>query len=123
MNNRIRYTQDAVLRNVFYQLPKFLFEGEFERMSNDARVLYSLLRDRHDLSEENGWVNEKGEAYLVLSRVELCEMLKLSRPTVSKIMSSLKKHKLIEEERIGQGEVNHIYLLTKNTSSSYTDAP
>jgi hypothetical protein len=37
-----------VKNNRFYQMPKFLFEGEFkDKLNNDARVLYSLLRDRH----------------------------------------------------------------------------
>lgn len=119
MNNRIRYTLDEIQRNVFYQMPKFLFEGEFENLSNDARVLYSLLRDRHDLSIRNKWVNESGEVYLIFSRENMCDMLKLSKKTVIKAMNDLKKFNLIEEKRLGQGKANHIYLLAVNSSLTH----
>ena len=115
MNNRKRYTQDDVRDNDFYVLPKFLFEGEFESLSSDARILYSLLRSRHKLSVKNNWLNERGEVFFIFSRENMCDMLKLSRPTVTKAMNGLKKHMLIEEKRLGQGKANHIYLLKVNT--------
>lgn len=112
MNNRTRYTLDEIKRNTYYQMPKFLFEGEFENLTNDARVLYSLLRDRHDLSIKNQWINENSEVYLIFSRENMCEMLKLSEKTITKAMNDLKKYKLIDEQRRGQGKPNLIYLLT-----------
>ena len=119
MNNRIRYTLDVIRRNTFYQLPKFLFTDEFKGISNDARVLYSLLRDRHELSVKSGWINEQNEVYLIYSRENMCEMLGISRPTITKAMNDLKKYDLIQEERLGQGKVNRIYLLSVNTTMSY----
>ena len=111
-NNRIKYTVGEVKRNAFYQLPKFLFTDEFKAMSNDARMLYSLLRDRHDLSVKNQWVNENNEVYIFFSREHMCEILGISRGTVLKSMDMLKKLNLIEEERQGLGLPNKIYLLT-----------
>ena len=112
MTNRIRYTAAEVQRNTFYQMPKFLFEDEFKGLSNDARVLYSLLRERHELSLKNHWLNENDEVYLIFSRENMCEMLNLSEKTVTKAMNDLKKHKLIDVQRRGQGKTNLIYLLT-----------
>lgn len=123
MNNRIRYTLDEIQRNIYYQMPKFLFEGELENLSNDARVLYSLLRDRHDLSIKNQWINENGEVYLIFSRENMCDMLKLSKPTVIKAMNDLKKYNLIEEKRLGQGKANQIYLLSVDTVLTYEKKP
>ena len=112
MSNRIRYTLDEIRRNVFYQMPKFLFEGEFKKLSNDARVLYSLLRDRHELSIKNQWLNENGEVYLIFSRESMCDMINLSEKTITKAMNELKKNNLIDEQRRGLGKPNLIYLLT-----------
>lgn len=91
-------------------MPKFLFEGEFKALSNDARVLYSLLKDRHELSLKNNWIDEKGNVFLIFSRDDMQDMLGLSKPTVIKAVNCLKKHGLIEEERLGQGKANRIYL-------------
>ena len=111
MTNRIRYTAAEVQRNTFYQMPKFLFDDEFKGLSNDARVLYSLLRDRHELSLKNQWLNENDEVYLIFSRENMCEMLNLSEKTVTKAMNDLKKHRLVDVQRRGQGKTNLIYLL------------
>jgi len=110
--SRVRYTAAEVQRNTFYQMPKFLFEDEFKSLSNDARMLYSLLRDRHELSFKNQWFNEDDEIYLIYSRASMCEKLNLSEKTITKAMNSLKNHKLIEEQRQGMGRPNLIYLLT-----------
>lgn len=110
MSKRIRYTVNDINNNRFYQLPKFLFEGEFKALSNDARVLYSLLRDRHELSIANNWVNEKGEVYLVYTRKNMEEMLGLSDKTVKKAVEQLKKFNLMEEEKMGLNRPNRIYL-------------
>jgi len=112
MSDRARYTVNEVQRNTFYQMPKFIFEGEFENLGNDARVLYSLLRDRHELSIKNQWINENGEVYLIFSRENMCDMLKLSEKTITKAMNALKKFKLIDEQRRGLGKPNLIYLLS-----------
>lgn len=71
MNTRVRYTVNDVKNNRFFQMPKFLFEGDFkDKLNNDSRVLYSLLRDRHELSLLNNWVNENNEVFFIYSRVQ-----------------------------------------------------
>ena len=118
MNNRIRYTFDEVQCAAFYQLPKFLLEGEFENLSNDARVLYTLLRDRHELSIKNDWYNEKGEVYFIMTRAEMESMLKLSPKTTRKVIKELKTLNLIDEQRRGKMQPNLIYLLKVKTTRS-----
>lgn len=111
MNSRIRYTVANVLSNKFYQLPKFLFEGEFKGLSSDARILYSFLKERHELSVKNQWYNNKGEVYLIMTREHMCELLNVSMKPAIKAVNELKRHNLLEEERRGQGKPNLIYLL------------
>ena len=118
MNNRIRYTFDEVQCAAFYQLPKFLLDSEFENLSNDARVLYTLLRDRHELSIKNDWYNEKGEVYFIMTRAEMESMLKLSPKTTRKVITELKNLNLIDEQRRGKMQPNLIYLLKVKTTRS-----
>lgn len=107
---RIRYTRQSVITNTFFQMPKFLFNGDFEGLSNDARVLYMLLRDRHGLSVKNKWYDENGDVYLYYKRENMESALRLSERTVAKIMASLRHFGLLEEVKQGQGKPNKIYL-------------
>lgn len=114
-----RYTLNDVRQNRFYQLPKFLFEGEMKTaLSNDAKVLYSLLRDRHDLSLSNRWVNDNGEVYILFSREDMANALGCSPPTLRKIITQLIDNKLMEEERQGLNKPNLIYLNYIDISST-----
>ena len=123
MRNRIRHTTAEYARNTFFQLPVFLFTDEFKGLSNDAKVLYALLRSRHELSVENGWENDKGEIYLIMSRESMAELLEASENTVLKIVNELKKYELIEEERRGQGKPNLLYVLQVKTCKNYNLRP
>ena len=116
-----RYTKELIINNRFYQMPKFLFEGKFRKLSNDARVLYSLLRDRHDLSLVNNWVNEKGEVYLIYTRENMAEMLGCSIPTARKAINQLTEYGLIEEERQGLNKPNLIYLTAISVENTRTE--
>ncbi len=71
MNNRIRYTVNDIENSQFYQMPKFLFRGEFKDLSNNARVLYCHLKDRHKLSMKNKWINKDNEVYLIYTREDM----------------------------------------------------
>lgn len=105
-----RYKQLDVTANKFYQMPQFLFSGDMKSLSNDARVLYTLMRNRHDLSLKNHWMNEKEEVYIVFAREDMADMLGCSQPTLRKIMKELEKAQLLEEERQGMNLPNLIYL-------------
>lgn len=120
MSERIRYTVQDVQNDQFFQMPKFLFQGEFKGLSNDARVLYALLKDRHKLSVENKWINGKNEVYLIYSRVNMEEMLGVSDKTTKKAVDQLIKYKLMEEERQGQGKPNLIYLMAVTVGNTKT---
>ncbi len=96
----------------FYQMPKELFRNPLykDKLSLEAKVTYTLLLDRLELSRINKWFNENGEIYLIYTRQELINELKISRTTASKVFSELKKCNLIKEERLGQGMANRIYI-------------
>ena len=103
---------DKNVLNTFYIMPGFLFEGELEKLSNDARVLYSRLHNYHNKSEQNisKGFNEKGELYFILPRGMMSDMFKMPQRVISKAMDELKEHNLIDEQYDDQG-MPQIFLL------------
>lgn len=118
MKNRVRYTQNDVVKEQFYKMPKFLFREDFKDLSNNARVLYCHLKDRHSLSMENKWINKNKEVYLIYTREDMADMLGCSLPTIRKAVKQLKNHGLIEEERMGINKANRIYLTAINLENT-----
>ncbi len=94
----------------FYQMPKWVME--LKDLSNDAKIAYMLLRDRHSLSIQNDWIDKSGNVFLFYTREKLSEILNCKNDKVIKVMKELKEHGLIEEKRQGQGKPNMIYLST-----------
>ncbi len=95
----------------YCQFPLFFFDESFSGLSSDAMVLYTFLKNRFHLSEKNEWTNESDEIYLIMTREEMCKMLRKSKPTIVNAIKDLKKYGLIDEERLGQGRPNLIFLL------------
>ena len=58
---RFTYMKDTEEQLLYYQFPKFLLEIP---LSQNARIVYSLLYDRARISRKNQWVDEQGE-YMV----------------------------------------------------------
>ena len=95
----------------FYQLPKELVKHDrFKGLSDSAKILYSLLRDRVSLSAKNGWVDELGRVYIIFTANEIMEDLGCANQKATKSMSELQKIGLIESVRRGQGKPNIIYV-------------
>jgi len=106
-----RYLANEVYEHKYVKIPKELFiNKKYAHLNSDAKILYELLLDRMELSRRNGWVNEKGEIYLVLTRQEVMEMMGISDKTATKAFRQLKEAGLIEEERQGRGLPNLIYI-------------
>ena len=96
---RKRFRKEEVLKEDYIQMPKWLFNEEFKSLSNDGKVLYSVLRDRHRLSVANNWVNENGEIYFLFSRENMSEMLNCNIKSAIKYFKELLKFNLVEEKR------------------------
>lgn len=119
-----RYSLTDITANRFYQMPKFLFQGDLKRgLSNDAKILYSLLRDRHELSIKNNWINEKKEVYLIFTRDEMADLLGCSQPTLRKAITALKTANLMDEESQGLNRPNLIFLNYITDMSELPTAP
>jgi len=106
------YTLKEEITLRFYQTPKALFKNpKHKGLSLGPKLMYSILRDRLDLSIKNNWRNSNGFIYLVFSIEELSKILDAGIRTVIRYKKSLNKYKLIFEKKMGQGKPNRIYIL------------
>ena len=113
------YTLDEENSHRFYQMPKELFlNDKYKHLNSDAKVLYSILLDRKELSRKNRWVDENRQVYLIYTRENLAEMMGISRPTVTKAFKQLVQANLIIEERMGLNKPNRIYICRLEYSST-----
>ena len=105
------YRLDDVRKNQHYQMPKELFcSTKYRTLSLEAKVLYSFLLDRMELSRKNNWVNENGNIYLIFSRTEIMELMQISDKTCTKAFKQLSDLELIKEVRQGRGKPNLIFI-------------
>jgi len=109
--------EEIILR--FYQTPKALFNNpKYKGLSLGAKLMYSILRDRLDLSIKNDWKDKKGYIYLIFSVEELSELLEIDRTAVMRYKKKLVEFNLIIDKRVGQGNPNRIYILKPELSKS-----
>ncbi|WP_058993659.1 replication initiator protein A [Sarcina ventriculi] len=95
----------------FYQLPKELYELEkYKNLSNDACVLYAMLRDRLQVSIKNNWIDEEGRVYFIFSRAEAALMIRKTKKSVIKYFNELINVDLLEEKIIEDGRAYRLYL-------------
>ncbi len=110
------------------QMPRWLFtESKYMALSLEAKVAYTFLLNRFQLSRMNGWVNEEGEVFIVFTRESLAAEMQVSYRKAIDSFKELVKAQLIWEKRIGRGRPNQIYLaavqLTEEEKNSHTSAP
>ena len=108
------------------QMPRWLFsDPRYAGMSLDAKVSYTFLLNRFQLSRRNGWVNDFGEVFVIFPRKELARELRVCEQRVTAAFRTLKELNLIWEKRCGRGDANQIYLATVDPQDDpdYTSAP
>ena len=88
--------------------PRFLLGMN---LTHTAKLLYSLLLDRANLSQANGWIDEQGRTFLIFPIEKISEALDKSRMTVKNALNELSATGLIERQRQGFSSPNRIYVL------------
>lgn len=74
-------------RYAFYRIPKQLFiESRFDTLSIGAKLLYGMMIDRMELSQRNGWIDEKGRAYIYFTVEEVKERFRCANDKAVKLM-------------------------------------
>lgn len=106
-------------RERFYQLPKVFFTNpSYQKLSNDAKIAYAILRDRLDLSIKNNWVDDDNAIYFIFSNENLENILNVSKPKVIKIKKELENLNLLEQKRLGLNKPNKLYLIKPIVTNS-----
>ena len=108
------------------QMPRWLFsDPRYADMSLDAKVAYTFLLNRFQLSRRNGWVNDHGEVFVIFPRKELARELRVGEKRVTAAFQKLAELNLIWEKRCGRGDANQIYLASVQPEDdpAYTCAP
>jgi len=117
-SNRFYTAQEEVTIR-FYQVPKSLFNNQiYNGLSLGPKLMYSILRDRLDLSIKNNWKDKEEYIYLIFSVEELSNILEVGERSVIRYKKSLVKYGLIYIKRLGQGKPNWIYVLKPELDAS-----
>ena len=100
------------VQSIYYmQMPRWLFsDPRYADMNLDAKVTYTFLLNRFQLSRRKGWVNDQGEVFVIFPRLALAEELRICEKRVTAAFRALAERELIWEKRCGRGDANQIYL-------------
>ena len=64
----------------FYRIPKELIKDPlWQNITMEAKVLYSCMLDRQELSRKNGWHDDAGRVFIYYTFNQICEDLHVSR--------------------------------------------
>ncbi len=114
------------MRFKHYQLPKMLFlDEQLQNVSSIAKMIYSFMLDRIQLSLSNGWKDEQGRIYIIFPQKELQQLLGCSMRTVKSALKELDINGgvgLIDRTRQGMNNPDIIYLLDFTTTLKYKKA-
>ncbi|HDJ7625362.1 replication protein [Staphylococcus devriesei] len=109
-----------IQKEKFYRLPKVFFTNpKYTKLSNDAKITWSILRDRLDLSIRNNWIDENGDIFFIYTNEKLKKILNISSPNkLSKIKKELTQADLFSQIRVGLNKPNKLYLKKPEVSKA-----
>ena len=82
----------------FFPMAWVLWEDtHYQKLKSDCKVLYSMMKNRLELSAKNGWVDEVGRVYIEFSNAEIQRYFNCSKPTAIKLKKDLSDYGLIYE--------------------------
>ena len=121
-------TQSDIVSFFHLQMPRWHFShSRYKSLSLEAKVAYTFLLNRFQLSRLNGWVNRDGEVFVIFPREALAEEMQISYRKAIECFKELAAVDLIWERRLGRGNANQIYLalvrLEKGDAEAHTSAP
>lgn len=107
---------------IYFQMPKVLMYGEkYEKLSNDAKLLYMFCYDlikvsmsNHGKRDQQGhiqkWKDENG-FFIKLTVKNICKIMKCAHTKAVSLKKELKEFDLILESQVGLKQANLIYVL------------
>lgn len=101
----------------YYQMPAVMLEdGHYQKLSANAKLLYSVLLNLVSLSQANDWI-ERGtnRVYIICPQKEIAYRLGCSLRSTVKIVKELEEFGLLERKKQGQGRPELLFV--KNFAS------
>jgi len=87
--------------------PKFLLDFP---LSETARLVYTLLLSRIQLSRQNGWVDADGRVWCRYTIRDLMQDTGKGKTTILTALADLEASELLSRRRSGIGYANELYL-------------
>ena len=105
------YTRSDSQQFSFFRIPKLLFrDARYKKISTDAKLLYGLMLDRLELSQQNGWYDESGHAYIYFRREDIEDQLSVGHTYAAALLKELESVDLISRKRQGLGMPMRVYI-------------
>lgn len=113
----------------YMPFPRFLMDDSFAELSNDAKVLYTLMLDRASISKVNEYIENDGTIRLYFTVEQAQKKLHRSRQSVTRIFQQLERSGLICRRKQGLGRPAVItlnypanaQLITKKEEAGYEE--
>ena len=114
-------TKEDKTKDLFYKIPKqFMLEEKYKKMKDSAKILYSILYERTNLSIENDWFDDEDRAYIICTFDEIQTFFGCSRDKVNNALKDLEKFDLIKKDKLkgNNGDlVNVLYVAHVETTN------
>ena len=92
----------------YLPMPRFLMNIP---ISNTAKLLYTQLLGKAQLSQKNGWLDAQGRVYFIYPIHQMAVDMDKSITTIKDALRDLVAVQLLEKIPEGRGRPNRIYLL------------
>ena len=92
----------------YLPMPRFLIRIP---ISTTAKLLYTQLLSKAQLSQKNAWVDAQGRVYFIYPIHQMAVDMDKSITTIKDTLRELVASQLLEKIPQGRGRPNHLYLL------------
>lgn len=92
----------------YLPMPRFIMSLS---ISNTAKLLYTQLLGKAQLSQKNGWVDMRGRVYFIYPIHQMAVDMDKSLTTIKDVLRELVAAQLLEKIPEGRGRPNRMYLL------------
>ncbi len=89
---------------------RLLSNTRYNSITNDAKLLYTLMLDRTSLSVKNSWYDRYGNLFIYYTIKEIEESLQCSHNKAVRMLDELEAVELIQRVKQGQGRPTRIYV-------------
>ena len=92
----------------YLPMPRFLMNLQ---ISNTAKLLYTQLLGKAQLSQKNAWIDSQGRVYFIYPIHQMAVDMDKSITTIKDALRELVAARLLEKIPQGRGNPNRLYLL------------